>query len=138
MAATSTRCHTISLSAEMAPQPESKPAQFRHGMVSSNRLLVGFSLVATLVLLSGQAGAADDSQGAQLAAACASCHSIAGSDEGIPIIVGLGEQTIIDAIMAYRASETPSHVMHAVAMSLSDEELASVARYLAAHEEEAP
>ena len=35
-------------------------------------------------------------------------------------------------MLAYRASESPSHVMHAVALSLSDEELASVARYLAA------
>jgi sulfide dehydrogenase cytochrome subunit len=97
---------------------------------------VGISMAAGLVLLGRQVGAAeDDSQGAQLAATCASCHSLNGSDEGIPIIAGLDEQRIIDAVLAYRASETPSHVMHAVALSLSDEEIAGVARYLATHGE---
>ena len=87
-----------------------------------------------LTLLSGQtAAAADDNHGAQIAAACASCHSMGGSDEGIPIIVGLDEQAIVDAIIAYRANEAPSHVMHAVALSLSNEELAEVAAYLAGH-----
>ena len=52
---------------------------------------------------------------------------------GIPLFVGLDEQTIVRAMQAYRASETPSHVMHAVALSLTDEEVASVARYLATH-----
>ncbi len=94
-----------------------------------------FSLLAGLVLLSGQAGAlADTSQGAQLAATCASCHAPDGSDKGIPAIIGLDEQRIITAMLAYRASERPNHVMHAVALSLSDEELASVARYLAGRE----
>ena len=41
------------------------------------------------------------------------------------------------AMQAFRASETPSHVMHAVALSLTDEELASVSHYLATHGEEA-
>jgi cytochrome c553 len=92
------------------------------------------SLLAGLLLLSSQAGAADTSQGAQLAATCASCHGPNGSDQGIPAIMGLDEQRIIAAMLAYRQSERPNHVMHAVAISLSDEELASVARYLAAHE----
>jgi sulfide dehydrogenase cytochrome subunit len=88
-----------------------------------------------LVLLSSQAGAgADMSQGAQLAATCAACHGPNGNDQGIPAIMGLDEQRIIAAMLAYRQSERPNHVMHAVAISLSDEELASVARYLAAHE----
>ena len=90
-------------------------------------------MAAGLVLLSGHAGAAaDNSQGAQLAATCASCHNLNGSDEGIPVIAGIEEQKIIEAMHVYEASETPSHVMHAVALSLSDEELASVAAYLAA------
>ena len=94
------------------------------------------SLLAGLVLLSGQAGAVDTSQGAQLAATCASCHGLDGSDKGIPAIMGLDEQKIIAAMLAYKASERPNHVMHAIALSLSDEELASVARYLADHEKD--
>ena len=57
------------------------------------------------------------------------------SDQGIPAIAGLDEQAIMRAMQAFRASEAPSHVMHAVALSLTDEELASVAHYLAAHGE---
>jgi len=93
------------------------------------------SLLAGLVLLSSHAGAvADTSQGAQLAATCASCHGLDGGDKGIPAIMGLDEQKIIAAMLAYKANERPNHVMHAIALSLSDEELASVARYLADHE----
>jgi cytochrome c553 len=94
------------------------------------------SCLAGLVLLSSQGGAADTSQGAQLAAACASCHGVDGSDTGIPAIVGLGEQKFIAAMLDYRASERPNHIMHAIALSLSDEEIASVARYLAAQGKE--
>jgi cytochrome c553 len=94
------------------------------------------SLLAGLVLLGGQAGAADTSQGAQLAAACASCHGADGSDKGIPVIMGLGEEKIVAAMLAYRASDRPNHIMHAIALSLSDEEIASVARYLAAQGKE--
>ena len=94
------------------------------------------SLLAGLVLLSGQAGAVDTSQGAQLAATCASCHGVDGSDTGIPAIMGLDEQKIIAAMLAYRASDRPNHIMHAIALSLSDEEIASVARYLAAQGKE--
>jgi cytochrome c553 len=95
-------------------------------------------LLAGLVLLSSQAGAADTSQGAQLAATCASCHGLNGGDKGIPAIMGLDEQRITDAMLAYKASERPNHVMHAVALSLSDEELASVARYLAGRKDGDP
>jgi cytochrome c553 len=38
---------------------------------------------------------------------------------------------------AYKASEKPNHIMHAVALSLSDEELKCLARYLAQHQPEA-
>jgi cytochrome c553 len=109
------------------------PERFRHAIASRIRALFGFAMATVLMLLGGHAGAAEDgSQGAQLAATCASCHSLSGSDEGIPVIAGIEEQRIIEAMHAYRASETPSHVMHAVALSLTDEELASVAAYLAA------
>jgi cytochrome c553 len=108
----------------MAPRPLLRAAQAR--------CLIGFSLAGGLALLAGQAFAADDARGAQLAATCAACHSPGDNDRGIPTIAGLDERKIIDAVLAYRASETPSHVMHAVALSLSDEELASVAAYLAA------
>jgi sulfide dehydrogenase cytochrome subunit len=97
------------------------------------RAVTALCLIAGPMLLSGEPRGEGTGQGAQLAAACASCHASDGSDKGIPAIVGLEEQRIVAAMRAYKASESPSHVMHAVALSLSDEELASVARYLAEH-----
>jgi cytochrome subunit of sulfide dehydrogenase len=96
----------------------------------------------SLVLLGTQvaaaaAAAADADYGAQLAATCASCHGPAGGGQGIPSLAGRDEQTIISSMQAFRASEGPSHVMHAVALSLTEEELAIVAHYLATHVEEA-
>ena len=39
-------------------------------------------------------------------------------------------------MLAYRTVERPNHIMHAIALSLSDEEIASVARYIAAQKVE--
>lgn len=88
---------------------------------------------AGLVTLSSLAGAADTSQGAQLAAVCASCH---GGPGGIPVIIGQDAGKISAAMFAYRTAERPNHIMHAIALSLSDEEIASVARYLAGQKAE--
>jgi len=94
------------------------------------------SIAAALLLL--QLGshlvplaAAGNEQGRRLAAMCASCHRIDGGDKGTPAIVGIDAKKLAAALFAYRASESPSHIMHAVALSLSDEEIASVTRYLA-------
>jgi cytochrome subunit of sulfide dehydrogenase len=83
-----------------------------------------------LLLLSGNSAAEDISEGSRIAATCASCHDPAGRVLGIPPIVTLDEQAIVKRMLDYRASESPSHVMHAVALSLSDEEVKAVARYL--------
>ena len=95
--------------------------------------VVGSAIATGLVLLVSQSGAAAGAdQGAQLAATCTSCHRLDGGGKGIPPIIGLGEERLTRAMLAYRASQSPSHIMHAIALSLSDEEIASVARYVAA------
>jgi cytochrome subunit of sulfide dehydrogenase len=104
------------------------------GAIARNRN--ASSIAAALLLLQlalhlGPAAATAADQGRQLAAMCASCHRLDGSDKGIPTIVGIDEKKLAAALLAYRASESPSHIMHAVALSLSDEEIASVAHYLA-------
>lgn len=91
---------------------------------------LGVSLFAIL-LFSGNSVAADASQGAQIAATCAACHDPTGRGQAIPPIAALDEQAIVKAMLSFRASESPSLVMHAVALSLSDDELAATARYLA-------
>jgi len=132
MAAASIPWHTISLSIEMARTPKDKTVRLGEAIGSWTPLLAGLSMAGFLVLPGSGADAADNGQDAQIAAMCASCHGPGGSEQGIPVIAGLEEQKIVTALHAYRIGERPSQVMHAVALSLSDEELASVARYLAA------
>ena len=82
-------------------------------------------------------GAAEFDQGARLAAICASCHDADGKNHGVPPIAGLDAKKITEAMARYRASEEPSMVMHAIALSLTEEEVVSVARYLANRGKEA-
>lgn len=70
-------------------------------------------------------------RGAQLAAACASCHRLDGSATGIPSIVGWEPGKLTEAMRAFRSEDTPSHIMRAVSLSLSDDEVAAVADHLA-------
>lgn len=100
------------------------------GLAAEIRWLLGISLSAILLFPESSAPA-DVSQGAQIAATCASCHDPAGGGQAIPPIAALDERAIVKAMLAFRASENPSLVMHAVALSLSDDELAATARYLA-------
>jgi cytochrome subunit of sulfide dehydrogenase len=112
---------------------ESVTGKLRNRRAVSMRSVAGFAIATGLVLLVSQSGsAAGADQGAQLAATCASCHRLDGGDKNIPPIIGLGEDRLTSAMLAYRASRSPSHIMHAIALSLSDEEIASVARYIAA------
>ena len=98
--------------------------------------ILGHSLVlaiaASPILLAASARAAANDQGGQLAAVCASCHRLDGGEKGIPSIIGLGEDRLTRAMLAYRLGERSSHIMRAIALSLSDEEIATVARFLAA------
>jgi cytochrome c553 len=105
-----------------------------------SRRLVHLSLAAILMSFGAAAaenaaagGAAEFDQGQRLAAICASCHDPDGTNRGIPPIAGLEEKKITEAMARYRESEEPSIVMHAIALSLTEEEVASVAHYLAAH-----
>jgi sulfide dehydrogenase cytochrome subunit len=86
----------------------------------------------SFIILADRSQAADRDGGAQLAAMCVSCHSPDGGDGGIPTILGMSPEKLTRAMRAYRSRERPSHIMRAIALSLSDEEIATVARYLAA------
>ena len=89
---------------------------------------VGGGIVATLA---AEGRTAELDQGARLAAICASCHDAGGVNHGIPPLTGLDDKEITEALARYRANEAPSIVMHAIALSLTEDEVASVARYLA-------
>jgi cytochrome c553 len=104
----------------------------------SNRGNSATRLIATLLLANFpmalgifSSPAAENSQGAQLAAMCASCHRLDGQDKGIPSIIGLDENKLVGMMAEFESSKRKSQIMGVVARSLSDEEVAEVARYLA-------
>jgi sulfide dehydrogenase cytochrome subunit len=107
--------------------------KYRDGVGLSMRKMIAVSIAAgSFIILADRSQAADRDGGAQLAAMCASCHRLDGGDGGIPTILGMSPEMLTRAMLAYRSRERPSHIMRAIALSLSDEEIAIVARYLAA------
>jgi cytochrome c553 len=75
--------------------------------------------------------AAQNNRGAQLAAMCAACHRLDGMDKGIPAIIGLDEKKFADAMAEFKSGKRKSQIMSVVVHSLSDEEIADLAHYLA-------
>ncbi len=76
---------------------------------------------------------------AQLAAACASCHTTGGgAQSAIVSLAGLGEAGCVQAMLAYRSGQRSSQIMHVVAAALSAQEIAAVAHYLAGRPATAP
>jgi cytochrome subunit of sulfide dehydrogenase len=100
-------------------------------------LSVVLATAASLLILSADRGiAADGERGAQLAAMCAACHLLDGRDKGIPSIVGLDKKELVGAMAAFKSGARSSSIMHAVALQLSDAEIATLADYLAARPRE--
>ena len=78
------------------------------------------------------ARAGDGELGAYLASECTSCHQLDGRDQGIPSIVGWKEDNFIAAMRAFQSGARRNPVMRSVATSLSDDEIAALACFLAA------
>ena len=94
-------------------------------------LSIVLATAASLLILSADRSmAADDERGAQLAAMCASCHRLDGRDKGIPSIVGLDKEELAGAMAAFKSGKRSSQIMHAVALSFSDGEIAVLVDYL--------
>ena len=106
-------------------------------MQAGSTEIIALSMAATLVVSAAQLSfAADNDQGAQLAATCAACHRLDGHDRGIPSIVGLSEEQFVTVMRAFKSSERSGPIMRTVARSLNNEEIAILARYLAARGKE--
>jgi len=99
--------------------------------------IIALLLVASLVVAVAERGfAADNDQGAQLAATCAACHRVDGHDKGIPSIVGLSEEQFVTLMRAFKSGERSGPIMRTVARSLSNEEIAILAHHFAARGKE--
>jgi cytochrome c553 len=99
----------------------------------SKRLLP--TLAAVLVWVAGlrPCAGADVALGEYLSAQCVICHQLSGSVAGgIPAIVGLPEQTFVEALEAYKTGKRDNSVMRNVAARLSQDDMAALAAYFAA------
>jgi len=102
----------------------------------TRRFIALWISASLFVSISDRAAAADD-RDARLAAICASCHRLDGGGGGMASIVGWDVEKLIGAMQAFKSDERSSHIMRAVSLSLSDDEIAALARYLAARSREA-
>jgi cytochrome subunit of sulfide dehydrogenase len=98
---------------------------------------MALAIAASLVIVAAKEGmAGDNERGSQLAAMCASCHRLDGRDKGIPSIIGIDKQKFADTMATFKSGARSSSIMHAVALQLSDAEIATLAAYLAAQPKE--
>ena len=75
-------------------------------------------------------------RGATLASTCLGCHGIEGyrnayPDYAVPRLAGQHQEYLADALKAYRSGARQYPTMHLQALSLSDQDIADVAAYLA-------
>ena len=104
---------------------------FRNETASNMRRFIALSISASLVIfVADRSVVAENDRGAQLAAICASCHRLDGRDKGIPSIIGLDEETLTRKMQAFKSGERSSQIMHVMSLSLSNEEIATLAHYL--------
>jgi cytochrome c553 len=81
----------------------------------------------------------DAAKGAKLNASCIGCHGIPGYQSSfpevhrVPAISGQNAKYIVAALNAYKRGERKHGTMRAVAASLSEQDMADLAAYYAAH-----
>ena len=100
------------------------PAIAWHRQSASSLLqIIALWMSASLVVcVTERSFAADNDQGAQLAATCAACHRLDGHDRGIPSIVGLSEEQFVAVMTAFKSGERSGPIMRPMARALSNEE----------------
>ena len=81
---------------------------------------------AALLALEG-----DAEYGAYLSSECTGCHQASGEDDGIPSIVGLGQEVFRISMLDYRTGAREHPVMNMIAGRLGDEEVAALSAYFA-------
>lgn len=78
--------------------------------------------------IAADAVAADLAYGEYLAGECVTCHLV-GAEAGIPPINALPAPYFVEALREYRDGERDHDLMHTVARSLGDKEMAALAAY---------
>ncbi len=102
-------------------------------------LTLTLALVGATFAAQAQEIKGDAARGATLNASCIGCHGITGYQASfpevyrVPAISGQNAKYIIAALSAYKKGERRHPTMHAVAASLSEQDMADLAAYYATH-----
>jgi len=97
-----------------------------------NKLVVLFTLIATLFVVNSYAGSAEN--GEKLSQTCLGCHGVPGLRNPspvykVPMIGGQHAEYIASALQAYKSKQRSHGTMQAQAASLSDQDIADIAAY---------
>jgi cytochrome c553 len=98
-------------------------------------LMLTLALCATLPLAQAQELKGDAAAGQKINAQCIGCHGIAGYQASfpevhkVPMISGQNAKYIVAALNEYKKGGRKHGTMHAVASSLSDQDIADLAAY---------
>jgi cytochrome c553 len=110
------------------------------------KIALTFTLVVLAAVSTAQAQdiKGDAAAGAKLNASCIGCHGIHGYQSSfpevhrVPMISGQNAKYIIAALNAYKKGERKHGTMHAIAASLSDQDIANLAAYYEKHGQSMP
>lgn len=100
------------------------------------RALTLTGAIFTALSVASTANAGDPQAGAKKAETCLGCHGVAHyvntyPTYHVPKLAGQHEAYLAAALKAYKDNERSHRTMHANASSLSDEDIADIAAYLA-------
>ena len=107
-----------------------------------NRLLsapIAVTTALVAMVFAGAAAAQDAKAGEKKAAMCIGCHGIPGYQASfpeihkVPMISGQGAKYIVAALGGYKKGERKHPTMHAVAASLSEQDIADLAAFYSTH-----
>ncbi len=106
----------------------------RSAMIASTLIGLGFAVLSAPTAYAGDAAAA----GRLKAEGCLGCHGIEGYRNAypsyrVPKIGGQTETYLVAALKAYRSGERQHPTMQAQGASLSDEDIADLAAWLASY-----
>lgn len=104
--------------------------------MKNTRFLALAGGICTAISLASTAFAGDAESGASKAETCLGCHGVAHyvntyPTYHVPKLAGQHELYLVEALKAYREKQRSHATMHANASSLSDEDIADIAAYLA-------
>jgi sulfide dehydrogenase cytochrome subunit len=92
------------------------------------------SILAAHVAMSAAIAAEPNISGQRLAATCANCHGTNGISAGgaIPSLAGISKATLASSMKAFKTGTRQATIMHQIARGYTDEQIESIAGYLAA------